>query len=112
MLAHLNEALRLPIGDLVLPPKRSATRHPPLKQLVVYWLPIPRGVPTAAALLSVEPLPWSDRVARFARLLELFAAKPRSDRWPDHPMFGRLSPGAWGVLAGRHADHHLRQFGV
>ena len=32
--------------------------------------------------------------------------------WQEHPAFGRLARRAWGVLAYRHLDHHLRQFGV
>ena len=29
-----------------------------------------------------------------------------------HPVFGNLSYRAYGVLIARHADHHLKQFGV
>ena len=31
---------------------------------------------------------------------------------PVHPAFGDITTQAWGVLAYRHTDHHLRQFGV
>ena len=30
----------------------------------------------------------------------------------DHPAFGRLTHGAYGVLITRHTDHHFRQFGL
>jgi Protein of unknown function (DUF1569) len=29
-----------------------------------------------------------------------------------HPFFGALTPAEWGVLAYKHLDHHLRQFGA
>jgi hypothetical protein len=29
-----------------------------------------------------------------------------------HPLFGALSAAEWGRFSYRHADHHLRQFGV
>lgn len=29
-----------------------------------------------------------------------------------HPFFGEMSDDEWGVLAYKHLDHHLRQFGV
>jgi hypothetical protein len=37
--------------------------------------------------------------------------RARTD-WPLHPIFGRMSLRAYGVLAYKHTDHHLRQFGV
>jgi len=30
----------------------------------------------------------------------------------DHPLFGALTATEWGKFSYRHADHHLRQFGV
>jgi hypothetical protein len=30
----------------------------------------------------------------------------------QHPMFGRLTTNEWNVWGFRHADHHLRQFGL
>jgi hypothetical protein len=32
--------------------------------------------------------------------------------WPEHPVFGKMTPRAWRVLGYRHMDHHLRQFGI
>jgi Protein of unknown function (DUF1569) len=32
--------------------------------------------------------------------------------WPEHPVFGEMTPRAWCVLGYRHMDHHLRQFGI
>ena len=29
-----------------------------------------------------------------------------------HPAFGNLTPKQWGIVAWKHMDHHLRQFGV
>ena len=29
-----------------------------------------------------------------------------------HPRFGALSHKEWGIFVWRHADHHLRQFGL
>ena len=42
--------------------------------------------------------------------VEMVLGRPEDDL--AHPAFGKLSPRAWGVLAWRHTDHHLRQFGV
>jgi hypothetical protein len=112
MVTHLADALRMALGDLPCEPKRVPLRYPPLKQLVVYWLPWPEGAPTAPELISRAPASWATEVADVVNLLERVARQPRDVRFPEHPAFGRLSRRAWGVLVHRHTDHHLRQFGV
>ena len=112
MVCHLAESLKMAMGDLPVTPKRSPIRFPPLKQLIVYVAPFPKGVPTAPELLAREPRDWTNDVADVQMLLELAAACRTTDTWPEHPAFGKLSKRAWGVLIYRHTDHHLRQFGV
>lgn len=112
MVAHLADALRMALGDLPIPSRRLPLRWPVLKQLIVYLLPIPRGVPTAAELISRTPEDWAAEQAAVAVLLRRFADVPVGVVLPEHPAFGRLSRRGWGVLGFRHFDHHLRQFGV
>jgi hypothetical protein len=113
MAAHLNDAIRMASGDLAVRSVGTPLRYPPLKQLVIYLAPIPKGVPTARELIArVDRAQWAEESAAFAGLLERFAARGPAAPMPDHPAFGRMSARAWGVLAYRHADHHLRQFGV
>jgi hypothetical protein len=45
-------------------------------------------------------------------LLDRFDGRASDRDWPVHPIFGTLSPLAWGVLVYRHVDHHFTQFGV
>ncbi|HVC19468.1 MAG TPA: DUF1569 domain-containing protein [Vicinamibacterales bacterium] len=112
MLAHVNDSLRMALGELAVAPKAGPLRYPPLRTLAVYVLPFPRNVPTAPELLARgEAASWDAERAAFPALLERFAAGDPAS-WPPHPIFGRLSRHAWGVLAYRHIDHHLRQFGV
>jgi hypothetical protein len=113
MLAHLNDAMRMALGELPVAPKRMPIRYWPLKQLIVYALPFPHGAPTAPELLTrCDHAAFADERAAFRGIVARLVAKPQSDDWPEHPAFGRLSYRAWGVLGYRHADHHLRQFGV
>jgi hypothetical protein len=113
MLAHLNDALRMTSGELRIPPRNMVLRHWPVKQLVIYVLPFPKGAPTAPQLLArCDKAELEVERAAFRTLAAAVAAKPPSDSWPEHPAFGALTYKAWGVLAWRHADHHLRQFGV
>jgi hypothetical protein len=110
--AHLADATRMALGDLACRSKRLPIRYFPLKQLIVYWLPFPKGVPTSPELKGRAPLSWPGEVAELSALLDRLGQQPADRDWPEHPAFGRLTRRAWGVLVYRHTDHHLRQFGV
>jgi hypothetical protein len=112
MVAHVADSLRMALGTLPAKSKRLPIRHPPLKQLLVYWLPWPKGVPTAPELLQRSPADWDAEVAALLALMEEAGTVPLDFVWPEHPAFGRMSRRAWGVLGYRHLDHHFRQFGV
>lgn len=112
MLAHLVESMRMALGEIAPRPKNLPIRHFPLKQLIVYFLPWPKGSPTAPELLPKESGTIDRGKSELARLLRLFAERAGQTHWPEHPAFGKLTKKAWGVLTYRHCDHHLRQFGV
>jgi hypothetical protein len=112
MLAHLTDALRMAVGEIAIPSKKLPIRYTPLKQLIIYWLPFPKGAPTAPEIVSRVAADWPSECATLAGLMQRFAERDRAARWPDHPAFGRLTGNAWGVLVYRHMDHHFRQFGV
>jgi hypothetical protein len=112
MIVHLCDNMRMALGELPVASKRLPIRYPPLKQLIVYWLPFPKGVPTAPELLARRPAAWADDVAGLKALIGRAGERGQAASWPEHPAFGRMSGRAWGVLMYRHIDHHLRQFGV
>lgn len=114
MVVHCTDALRMATGELpvrVLPIGRvlGATG---LGTVLARYMPFPKGSPTHPKLLARVPTAFGDELSQLAAALEAFAAKPRVSKWPPHPLFGTLSPASWGVLAWRHLDHHLRQFGA
>lgn len=112
MVVHTAGQLRIGLGELEVQPRRLPMRYPPLRQLIVYLLPFPRGVPTAPELKDTEVGEWETDRAALLAAVERFAARAEEKEWPEHPAFGALSRRAWGVLAYRHLDHHLRQFGA
>jgi hypothetical protein len=112
MVAHLVESMRMAIGDIAVPSKNLPIRFTPIKQLIIYWLPFPKGAPTAPMLVSRPPGDWPSECATLLALVNRFTERDRDARWPDHPAFGKLTGRAWGVLAYRHIDHHFKQFGV
>jgi hypothetical protein len=112
MVVHLTDALRMAMGELPVKPKRTPLRFAPLKQLAIYVLPFPKGLPTAPELLMRTPSAWNGEVQALTGMLERFGNRPPNAAWPVHPVFGTMSARAWGALVYRHCDHHLRQFGA
>ena len=112
MVCHLADCLKMATGDLKVASKKLPIRYPPLKQLIIYLAPFPKGAPTAPELLARQPQEWSADIADLQTLLDRTASATSTETWPEHPAFGQLSKQAWGVLIYRHTDHHLKQFGV
>jgi hypothetical protein len=112
MLAHLVQSLKMTVGEMPTQSKKLPLRWFPLKQLVVYLLPFPKGAPTATELLAGDATSTERSKAELQRLLDVFSKRRGTASWPEHPAFGNLTERAWGVLSYRHFDHHLRQFGV
>ncbi len=112
MVAHLTDSLKMASGELEVAPKKVPIRFSPLKELVLYVLPIPKGLPTAPELIARKPGDWTAEIASLREQLNGLVERGAEALAPSHPAFGTLSPKQWGVLVYRHMDHHLRQFGV
>ncbi|MEO8636035.1 MAG: DUF1569 domain-containing protein [Gemmatimonadales bacterium] len=111
MLCHLSDQLRVALGDL--PARQRSTWF---TRTVARWLIIHTGlrappgkVPTLPEMLTTEPGGWAGDLARVESLLERASG---AASFAAHPAFGPLSQREWAVLAWKHVDHHLRQFGV
>jgi len=112
MLAHLADWMLMAKGELKAARINRPLRYPPLKQLVIYWLPFPKNVPTAPELKGRKPLEWGVERTAVQRHVQSFENTDPIATWPEHPVFGKMTPRAWCVFAYRHMDHHLRQFGI
>lgn len=113
MLAHVNDALRMPLGEVTPAEKRVPIRYFPLKQLLIYALPFPKNVPTAPdLLLRSGTAVFADERQAFRQILQRLADRAQQTHWPNHPAFGPMSRRDWGVLGYRHVDHHFTQFGI
>jgi hypothetical protein len=113
MLRHLGLSARMATGDLAV---ASVNKRPfqifPLKHLLLYVLPFPKGAPTATELYPGEAESFDEERALLLNLLEQIAAGPHDGPGPAHPLFGPLSRREWGVVTYKHVDHHLKQFGA
>ena len=113
MLQHLRLSAEMALGELTMPSSnKRAFQVFPLKHLILYVLPFPKGAPTAPALKPGLETPLEQERAALLSLLERIASGPDEGAGPSHPLFGPLTWRQWGVLTYKHADHHLRQFGA
>ncbi len=113
MLTHLTDALRMTFGELPVKDKHvPLMRHFPLKQLVIYVVPFPKGAPTAPELIARVPESFEAERAQCKAYISRFGDRTTSPRFAPHPLFGPLTVTQMGALVHKHIDHHLRQFGV
>lgn len=113
MLQHLRLSARMTLGELAVPSANKRAFHMfPLKHLILYVFPFPKGAKTAPALKPTDKASFEEERAALLELLERIGTGSRDGKAPDHPLFGPLTWREWGVVTYKHADHHLRQFGA
>src|SRR6185295_458477 len=113
MLSHLKQSALMALGELPVANKgKRAFQVFPIKHLILYVAPFPKGAPTAPELLVPDAGSVDTIRTELLSLVERIGAGPREGDGPVHPLFGRLSFQEWGVATYKHTDHHLRQFGV
>jgi len=120
MVAHAIQSIGMMTGDLHVASKPVPwlVSHAPLKHLLIYVIPFPKGLPTAPELLArpcvdgVSAQGWTDECTAFEAALLRIPAVEKDAAWPPHPALGTLTGSQWGTLQYRHLDHHFRQFGI
>lgn len=115
MMSHLVQTGELPFS-VSLPDKSNFFSSTLLKPLVLYVLPMPKDVKTSPEMDQQEygrkPLEFNvDRRLAIDSINKL-AELPVDQDCKHHPFFGKLSAKEWAVIAHKHIDHHLKQFGV
>ena len=111
MLCHLGDALAMALGEVSTKPmNRKLFHHFPVKHLVLYVFPFPKGAPTATELLSSAPANFGADRQRVLEAIHRLAAASDS-QGPEHPFFGPLTNEEWNALQWKHIDHDLKQFG-
>ncbi len=114
MLAHCSDQIRIALGELPCKDISSFFSRTFIKWLVLYVLPIPKGVKTVKELNFAKgggtpPSPeWETEKNTLLAYLEKLAQS--SENLDPHPAFGALSKTQWAIIAYAHCDYHLRQF--
>ena len=113
MLKHLHLSALMALGEMDVPSANKRAFHMfPLKHLLLYVVPFPKGAPTAPKLKPVDAASMEEERAALLELIERLGTGPSEGAGPAHPLFGPLTWREWGVVTYKHADHHLKQFGA
>ena len=113
MLKHLHLSALMALGEMEVPSSNKRVfRKFPLKHLLLYVVPFPKGAPTAPKLKPADTASMEEERAAVLELIERLGTGPSEGSGPAHPLFGPLTWREWGVVTYKHADHHLKQFGV
>ena len=117
MLCHLSDAYRVPTGERACRPSGKLVHHTLLRWVALHTpMTWPKGAKTAPdldqAIGGTKPTDFDQDLAELRRLVDKFASTAGDVDGVVHPIFGTLTTSEWGRWGYRHADHHLRQFGV
>ena len=113
MLKHLRLSALMTVGDLPVESKsKRAFQVFPLKHLILYVVPFPKGAPTADELKPSDAASFEEERAAVLELIDRIVKGPSEGTGPAHPLFGPLTWREWGVVTYKHTDHHLKQFGA
>ena len=113
MLQHIRLSAQMTVGELtVASGNKRAFQVFPLKHLLLYVFPFPKGAPTATELRPAAAASFEEERTAVLALLDRIGTGPQEGTGPAHPLFGPLSWREWGAATYKHVDHHLKQFGA
>jgi hypothetical protein len=115
MVCHLTDGFRVALGEVPVAFKPNPLTFYPLRWLLVYVLPAPKGkIQTTPEFQQTRPADWGADMQAWLDACDRFVQRAESadPRWGVHPVFGPLTTREWGRLAHVHTNHHLTQFGV
>jgi hypothetical protein len=116
MLCHCADGIKMATGEREVADKSNFLFRTIVKSLVIYVLPMPKGAPTAdeinPAKNGTQPTDFEADRRALLDAIENFCSQPEDFSWANHAAFGKLSRRQWGLIARKHIDHHLKQFGV
>ena len=116
MLAHCSLSMQWAVGEVV--PEKGALPIRLMGRLVKPMVlrndqPLGKNSPTAKSLIVADERDLDQERERLSALIDKFVAGgPAGCTTNPHSFFGKMTAEEWSILAYKHIDHHLRQFGV
>lgn len=115
MVSHLVQAGDMPFEPSVADRSNLLSRTV-LKPLILYVLPIPKEVKTSPEMNQLEngrkPQDFESDKAMLIESINRLGSLPLDRKCLAHPFFGAMNAKQWAIMAHKHINHHLAQFGV
>ena len=115
MMSHLVQAGNLPFMES-LPDKSTFLSRTLIKPLILYILPMPKGVKVTddfdQQVNGRKPSEFEADQSQLIDSIEKLGTLPIDHDCKHHPMFGKMNAKEWALIAHKHVDHHLKQFGA
>jgi hypothetical protein len=113
MMCHLTDGYRMSLGERQASAADNFFTRSVVRLVALHTnMSWPKGVKTVPEADQehggTKPAEWDRDQAELLKKVEAFMAKDGH----RHPIFGPLTADEWNVWGYRHADHHLRQFGL
>lgn len=112
MLKHTNEAVKVAFGEKDLKINFLMRFLGKMLKNKVFNSEFKTNSPTAPEFIFTESYDFEkakqELIANFSR----FSEGHNSIKTMNHPFWGKMTYEDWDKLMWKHADHHLRQFGV
>lgn len=115
MLLHCNKIHQLLLSPGTRSQQKTSFRQYLVRGLVLYVLPnfpknakAPQQVRTKGTVANEA---FEEQKQAYISLMQRLH-QHNAPILHRHPYFGNLSTAQWGLASWKHADHHLRQFGV
>jgi hypothetical protein len=113
MMCHLTDGYRMSLGERQPTSIDNFFTRAVVRRIALHTsMTWPKGVKTLPEADQerggTKPVAWDRDREELLRKIDAF--NPMEGR--KHPIFGPLSVEEWHVWGYRHADHHLRQFGL
>jgi hypothetical protein len=115
-ICHLTDQFRGMFGESEPTHLNSFMKKTVVKWLALYVISVPKNIPTLPEFdqdkKGTQPTDFESDRATLLGYIDKFVSAPADFKWSAHGAFGRLNRNEWNLLAYKHLDHHLRQFGV
>ncbi|MDX1955383.1 MAG: DUF1569 domain-containing protein [Chitinophagaceae bacterium] len=111
MMAHLQKPIGVALGTHEV--KGNFIRRlilPLFKKMLYDEKPYKRSLPTDKTFIITDPRIFEQEKKILMDMIHQFT--PQNMATEVHPVFGRMTKENWSKAMWKHADHHLKQFGV
>lgn len=114
MFQHLRFYTESSLGIRTMKDKSNALSRFLLKRWFRSTVGMGKGMPTLDIMRPSDPADAEEERGKLLDVLEKFveAREETPERIEINEMIGPIPLSEWSVYAGKHMDHHLRQFGV